>query len=41
VQGTAEGKPFSRKAIEELISLAELGIQQLFQIQQTALEKYK
>ena len=41
VQGTAEGKPFSRKAIEELISLAESGIQQLFQIQQAALEKYK
>jgi len=41
VQGTAEGKPFSRKNIEELISLAESGIQQLFQVQQTALEKYK
>ncbi|MBU2536557.1 MAG: ribonuclease PH [Chloroflexota bacterium] len=41
VQGTAEGKPFSRKTIEELISLAETGIQQLFQIQQIALEKHK
>ena len=41
VQGTAEGKPFSRKTIEELLSLAETGIQQLFQIQQAALEKYK
>ena len=40
VQGTAEGKPFSRKAIEELLSLAETGIQQLFQIQKIALEKY-
>lgn len=41
VQGTAEGKPFSRKTIDELLSLAEGGIQQLFQIQKSALEKYK
>ncbi len=41
VQGTAEGRPFSRKTIEDLLSLAESGIQQLFQVQQTALEKYK
>ena len=39
VQGTAEGKPFSRQTIDELISLAEVGIQQLFQIQQVALEE--
>jgi len=39
VQGTAEGKPFSRKTIDELLSLAEGGIQQLFQIQKSALEK--
>ena len=38
VQGTAEGKPFSRQTIDELISLAEVGIQQLFQVQQVALE---
>lgn len=38
VQGTAEGKPFSRQTIDELISLAEVGIQQLFQIQQVAIE---
>ena len=41
IQGTAEGKPFSRKTVDELISLAEAGIGQLFQIQQTALEKRK
>jgi ribonuclease PH len=41
IQGTAEGKPFSRKTIDELISLAETGIGQLFQIQQAALEKHK
>jgi ribonuclease PH len=39
IQGTAEGKPFSRKTVDELISLAETGIQQLFQIQQAVLEK--
>jgi ribonuclease PH len=38
VQGTAEGKPFSRQIIDELISLAEAGIQQLFQVQQIAIE---
>jgi len=41
VQGTAEGKPFSRETIDELLSLAEKGIKQLFQVQQTALENYK
>jgi ribonuclease PH len=41
LQGTAEGKPFSRKTIDELISLAETGIQQLFQIQQVALGKHE
>jgi ribonuclease PH len=39
VQGTAEGKPFSRQTIDELISLAEVGIRQLFQIQQVAIEE--
>ncbi len=37
IQGTAEGKPFSRESIDSLISLAEKGIKQLFEIQQTAL----
>lgn len=41
VQGTAEGKPFSRESIDELLSLAEKGIQHLFQIQQEALESIK
>ena len=39
VQGTAEAKPFSRETIDSLLSLAEGGIKQLFQIQQAALEK--
>jgi len=38
VQGTAEGKPFSRESIDDLLSLAEKGIKQLFQVQEEALE---
>ena len=38
VQGTAEGKPFSRESINDLLSLGEKGIQRLFQVQQEALE---
>ncbi len=38
VQGTAEGKPFSREVINDLLSLAEKGIRQLFQVQQGALK---
>jgi ribonuclease PH len=37
VQGTAEGKPFARETIDFLLSLAEKGIKQLFEIQQAAL----
>jgi len=37
VQGTAEGKPFARETIDSLLSLAEKGIKQLFEIQQAAL----
>jgi len=39
VQGTAEGKPFSRERIDELLSLAEKGIKELFQIQEETLRK--
>jgi len=38
VQGTAEGKPFTKETIDSLLSLAEKGIKQLFQTQQSALE---
>ncbi|MFC2066517.1 ribonuclease PH [Chloroflexota bacterium] len=38
VQGTAEGKPFSRETIDTLLSIAEKGINQLFQVQQEALK---
>jgi ribonuclease PH len=37
VQGTAEGEPFSRAMLDELLSLAEHGIAQLHQHQQKAL----
>ncbi len=37
IQGTAEGKPFSRVNIDALLSLAEKGIKQLFTIQREAL----
>lgn len=38
VQGTAEAKPFSRQAIELLLSLAERGIRQLFEVQKSVLQ---
>jgi len=38
IQGTAEGKPFTKESIDSLLSLAEKGIKQLFEAQQAALE---
>jgi ribonuclease PH len=37
VQGTAEGKPFSRASMDSLIDLARAGILELFEIQRAAL----
>ena len=37
VQGTAEGKPFSRSGMDALMDLAKVGIAQLFEAQQVAL----
>jgi len=37
VQGTAEGQPFSRALLDQLINLAEVGIRQLLDAQQAAL----
>src|SRR5487761_2571794 len=34
VQGTAEGKPFSRERLDELLALAEKGIRELHETQQ-------
>jgi ribonuclease PH len=41
VQGTAEGKTFSQQTLNDLLALAEKGIQQLFQAQQEALKNGK
>ena len=41
VQGTAEGKPFSKENVDNLLAVAEKGIRQLFQIQQAVLEGAK
>ena len=38
IQGTAEGKPFSKEQADVLLSLAQKGIQQLFFIQKEALK---
>jgi len=38
VQGTAEGEPYSRAALNAMLLLAEMGIQQLFKLQTAALE---
>jgi ribonuclease PH len=41
IQGTAEGKPFSKQSVDDLLALAEKGIKQLFQIQQEALKNIR
>jgi len=41
LQGTAEGKPFSRDTIDSLIMLADKGIKQLFAEQKKALENLR
>ncbi len=37
VQGTAEGKPFDREGMNQLLDLADSGLQQLFRYQRTVL----
>jgi ribonuclease PH len=39
IQGTAEARPFSRAQMDELVTAAELGIEQLITIQRTAIEQ--
>lgn len=39
VQGTAEHKPFSKNSLDGLLSLAEGGIRQLFEIQKSVIQK--
>jgi ribonuclease PH len=41
MQGTAEGKPFSKETTDALLSLAEKGIGQLFQIQDEVLKEVR
>ena len=41
VQGTAEGEPFSRDQMQELIALADTGIQELFLTQKDAIDKWR
>ena len=41
VQGTAEGKPFTKTTIDDMVSLAEKGIRQLSQIQEETLKILK
>ncbi len=38
VQGTAEGKPFTRETVDAVLELAEKGIRELFEVQQAALK---
>lgn len=41
IQGTAEGKPFSKKQADGLLSLAQKGIKELFKIQKQHLKELK
>ena len=41
VQGTAEGKPFSRARLNELLDLAEYGLKNIFERQREILESVK
>lgn len=41
IQGTAEGAPFDRARLNELVDLAEHGLKQIFAIQRAALEASK
>lgn len=41
VQGTAEGEPFSRSKLNELLDLAEHGLKQIFTMQREALESIR
>ncbi len=40
VQGTAEGKPFSKESMDSLLTIAQKGIADLFQIQKAVIEGF-
>ena len=39
VQGTAEGAPFAREGLAEMLDLAEVGISELLALQRTAMRQ--
>jgi ribonuclease PH len=39
VQGTAEGAPFRREGLAEMLDLAEVGISELLTLQRTAMRR--
>ena len=41
VQGTAEAKPFTKETLDSILALAQKGIEELYQVQQTALDEIK
>jgi ribonuclease PH len=41
VQGTAEGEPFSRRMLDRLLDLAELGIEHIVRAQKEALQSHR
>jgi len=41
IQGTAEAKSFTKETVDSILSLAEKGIKQLFQVQEEALQASK
>lgn len=41
LQGTAENKPFSKENIDSMLELAQKGIQELFQVQQSVINTLK
>jgi ribonuclease PH len=41
LQGTAEGKPFSKQTVDEILALGEKGIRELFKAQEDALKASK
>ena len=41
LQGTAESKPFSKENIDSMLELAQKGIQELFQVQQSVINTLK
>ncbi len=40
VQGTAEGKPFTKETVDSVLALAEKGISQLFEVQQKVIDAW-